>query len=81
MNYTVYAIRSGNRIYIGQTGNLSDRINQHNAGLVFSTKRAKAWTLVATEKFETRAQARWFERQLKHSRGRRRRWVQQHAIT
>ena len=80
MSYRVYAIRAGERIYIGQTQGLNERIAQHNAGHVFTTKKDRGWILVATEQMETRAKARWLERQLKRSRGRRERWIQQHAV-
>ena len=81
MTYRVYAIRAGKRIYIGQTQNLTERVAQHNAGYVFSTNRCREWVLVAAEEMETRSKARWLERQLKCSRGRRERWIRQHAVT
>ena len=81
MNYQVYAIRTiiGTRIYIGQTQDLAERFEKHNAGHVYSTRLDRPWILVAAEEFETRAQARWLERQLKSSQGRRERWMRQNA--
>ncbi len=75
--FSVYAIqrRKTDRIYIGQTESVERRFKEHNGGSVPSTQRDKPWILLRTEEFATRSEARWFERQLKHSRGRRLRWL------
>src|SRR5450759_5053501 len=82
MEVVVYAIKSRNseRIYIGQTANLSVRLSQHNAGQVKSTKSALPWCLVASEHFPTRSLARWREHTLKRSLGARTRWIVEHAV-
>ena len=76
----VYAIRSNltGRIYIGQTENVTARIVSHNDGQVKSTKKDRPWDLIAVDEFETREEARWRERELKKSHGRRMRWVEEH---
>ena len=75
----VYAIvsSSSGRIYIGQTENIGRRLLEHNLGRVRSTRLGTPWTLLKTEEFDTRADARWAERQLKASKGRRERWLAQ----
>ncbi|HAO79932.1 MAG TPA: endonuclease [Verrucomicrobia subdivision 3 bacterium] len=75
--FYVYAIKSGknDRVYIGQSGCLERRFDEHNAGRVSSTKNDRPWTLLRLQDFKTRSEARWFERQLKQSRGRRLRWL------
>ncbi|MBI2515841.1 MAG: GIY-YIG nuclease family protein [Opitutae bacterium] len=75
--FVVYAIRSlaTAKIYIGQTNDLATRLAQHNSGKVLSTRNHRPWEAIKTEKFETRHQARWFEFQLKKSRGRRIKWL------
>jgi putative endonuclease len=73
----VYAIQSktSGRIYIGQSECVERRIDQHNAGRVSSTKNDRPWTLIRVQGFLTRSESRWFERQLKQSRGRRLCWL------
>jgi putative endonuclease len=77
MTFVVYAIQSTNgRIYIGQTENLQRRLEQHNKGQVKSTKKDRPWAVVKIEDFPTREKARFFEYQLKKSRGRRLTWLE-----
>ena len=76
MSFYVYAIESASgAIYVGHTADVSKRISQHNAGRVGSTKARRPWSLLKTHVFATRSEARWFERRLKESRGRRERWL------
>lgn len=78
MKNVVYAIQSqaSDRIYIGQTEDMDRRLNEHNSGKVTSTTTDKPWTLLKTELFASRSEARWAERQLKASRGRRKKWLE-----
>ena len=78
MKSVVYAIQSlaSGRTYIGQTENIERRLQAHNAGKVGSTKRDLPWHLLKLQEFTSRSEARWTERQLKASRGRRQRWLQ-----
>jgi len=75
--FKVYAIKSDltGRIYVGQTQDLLTRLVQHNAGKVASTRKDRPWVVVKTVTFNTRSEARWFEFQLKKSRGRRLAWL------
>lgn len=75
----VYAIKSSSsgRIYIGQTENMERRLMEHNTGRVRSTIMGRPWVLLRTEEFDTRAGARWAERRLKASKGRREKWLSQ----
>ena len=79
MDFKVYAIRSltSNRIYVGQTANFERRLDAHNAGRVNSTQQDCPWELLKMDSFDTRSEARWFERQLKSSLGRRQKWLSQ----
>lgn len=76
--FYVYAIQSktSGRIYIGQSECVERRLEEHNADRVASTKNDRPWTLLRFQDFTTRSEARWFERQLKQSRGRRLRWLE-----
>lgn len=78
--FVVYAIEScaTGRIYIGQTHDFENRLQLHNDGHVKSTASEGPWKQVAMEFFESREDARWCERQLKKSRGRRLKWLKQH---
>ncbi|WP_168432885.1 GIY-YIG nuclease family protein [Pontiella sulfatireligans] len=78
--YVVYAIesRTTGRVYVGQSQDFDKRLKLHNSGHVISTSQDGPWMLVAMECFETRDQARWCEKLLKKSRGRRLKWLEQH---
>lgn len=71
MEVTVYAIKSqkDGRIYVGITKNLTQRIETHNKGEVFSTKGYRPWKLFYTELYKTMAEARNREKQLKSGYG------------
>ncbi len=80
--FVVYAIQSfvTGRIYIGQTQDFTKRLELHNNGRVKSTSIDGSWNLIAMEEFETRDRARWCEKQLKSSRGKRIKWLEQHEV-
>jgi putative endonuclease len=78
MTFCVYAIQNqSGRIYIGQTMDFSNRLLMHNKGAVLSTLADRPWHVLKIEEFATRDQARYFERQLKKSRGKRQKWLLQ----
>jgi putative endonuclease len=72
--FHVYAIYSpkANKIYIGQTSDLKNRLQQHNGESPFKqwTHRAKPWELIYSESCETRQRAMLREKQLKSGAGR-----------
>ena len=67
----VYAIKSNvkNYIYVGMTNNLDRRIIEHNNGENRSTKAYKPFTVIFTELFSTRIEARKKEKYLKSGIG------------
>jgi putative endonuclease len=75
--FFVYAIRSciDGRFYVGQTQDMAKRLAFHNSGRVASTRKGCPWVLHKCMPCETRSDARWLERQLKASRGKRLRWL------
>ena len=78
----VYAIRSKatNRIYIGQTVSLENRLMQHNLGRVKSTRNGVPWEVIAVEFLPKQAEARWVERNMKRSKGKRQAWIDRNSI-
>ena len=67
----VYAIKSKvkNYIYVSMTNNLDRRIMEHNNGENKSTKAYKPFTVMFTEPFSTRIEARKKEKYLKSGIG------------
>ncbi len=80
--YWVYAIKSESteRIYIGQTSDLDERVRKHNSGEVYSTKCDRPWRLFACQEFESRSQAMWKENEIKQSKGKRLRWIEEKRL-
>jgi putative endonuclease len=76
MSFYVYVLKSlsNGKFYIGQTSNLTKRIQQHNDPnykLTYFTKRNLGpWKLVYNEEYPTRAEAMKREKQLKSGQGR-----------
>lgn len=72
MNYFTYVIysQSHNRLYKGLTQNIEKRLEEHNRGLTSSTKFYKPWTLIFSEEFSSRDEARKREKFLKSGQGR-----------
>ena len=76
--YVLFSIRY-NKIYIGYTGNLEQRLLSHNElGKKGWTIKYRPWTLIYTENFETKQQALLKEKQLKSGKGRE--WIKNELI-
>jgi putative endonuclease len=67
-----YVIRStvDGRLYKGVSGDIEQRLLEHNAGKTKSTRPYKPWTLVYFEKFDTFEEARNREKFFKSGSGR-----------
>ena len=80
--FNVYAIESLaiKRIYIGHTADIIERLKYHNLGYVKSTAQDRPWSLGAFEKAANKNEARWLERSLKESRGKRIKWLVKNRI-
>jgi len=65
--YYTYIIESISRgsLYIGQTNNISDRINRHNTNQNKYTKNKGPWKLIFYKEFNTRSEAVKLELKLK----------------
>jgi putative endonuclease len=67
----VYILKnSENKIYIGQTSDLSRRLEEHNFTGVGYTSKHRPWVLVHTEEFKTRSKAMSREKYFKTGKGR-----------
>ena len=68
----VYILQSSKngRFYIGSTKNISQRLYQHNAGLVTATRFIRPLAVVHSEAFGTRTYAYARERWLKAQKSR-----------
>ena len=67
--YVLYSDKFS-RIYIGQTNNISIRLEKHNSGEVNSIKAYIPWKMIYYEHFQTRAEAMKREKELKSHKGR-----------
>ena len=68
--YVLYS-ESYNKIYIGQTIDLSRRLVEHNNGTFAGyTKKFIPWKIIYTEVYGTRSEAFAREKQLKSQKGR-----------
>ena len=65
----VYLLRSmkDEKFYLGSTTNLKRRLDEHNKGLMVSTKNRRPFKLVYTESFVTAHLARLYESKLKRN--------------
>jgi putative endonuclease len=72
MPHYVYVLRSAkdkNR-YIGLTNSIEERLSQHNAGKVISTRNRIPLELIYFERYENRSEAAQREKFLKTGKGR-----------
>ena len=67
MSYYIYILKSdqNNKLYIGQTKNLTDRIARHNQNRSLATKLKGPWKIIFQEKYSTRSEAIKREKYLK----------------
>lgn len=75
--FTVYAIynKDKNKIYVGQTSELTERLKRHNKispnkKTSFTAKNTGLWVLIYKEKYHTRLEAIKREKELKSAKGR-----------
>ncbi len=69
--YIVYIIQSevDKTHYIGHAENVKQRLKQHNAGRVHSTKSKRPWKIVYAERYDTKSEAYNRELQIKAYKG------------
>ena len=70
--YYVYIIKSSifpDRIYVGYTINLKQRLETHNSGGSVYTAKYRPWELILHLEFKNESKAKSFEQYLKSSAG------------
>lgn len=67
--YIIESIRFPGKRYIGHTGDINQRLIDHNDGKCNATKHFRPWKLKIYLAFETQAQARKFKLYLKTGSG------------
>ena len=75
MPFRVYVLVNGEgKTYVGQTGNLSRRLTQHNEpsfrGTLHTKRNPGPWRLLHSEEFPSRGEAMRREKLLKAGKGR-----------
>ena len=72
MTWLIYVLSSkiAKKSYIGSTNYLDRRIDEHNKGKSYFTKKYKPWEIIYTEEYETEKEARVREKYLKSASGR-----------
>ncbi|MGB8658075.1 MAG: GIY-YIG nuclease family protein [Candidatus Zixiibacteriota bacterium] len=70
--FIVYILQSEKNggYYVGVTGEIESRLNQHNRGASKSTRSNRPWRLVYQERFNTRSEAAKREKQIKDQKSR-----------
>ena len=71
--YYIFILKSlvARKSYVGISDNIRRRLEEHNKGKGFYTKRYKPWKLIYKEEFSNRDEARKREKYLKSASGRR----------
>ncbi len=69
--YIIYS-KKFNRYYIGNTGNLHDRLSKHNSNHQGYTGKTNDWEIMYVETFPTKEEAYARERQVKKWKSRKR---------
>mgnify|MGYP001250086669 CR=1 FL=1 len=66
-NFGVYILESqkNGRYYVGSTDDIKRRVNEHNVGKVFSTRKMRPWTIRVFITCDSLTEARFSEYRLK----------------
>jgi len=68
--YLLESISNSSKRYIGITGNLNNRLKEHNTGKLPHTAKFKPWKIVVAVRFTDNHRAEAFERHLNSGSGR-----------
>ena len=82
--FWIYILKSEStdKLYIGQTANLEERLQKHNNNkvgkLIYTHKQKGPWKLIYSEQYNTRSDAMKRERFLKSGQGRE--WIHNNIV-
>ena len=68
--YILNSLINPDRMYVGITHNLENRLNEHNSGECIHTSKYKPWKMMTYLHFDNREKAVAFEQYLKSGSGR-----------
>ena len=68
--YVLRSVRNRDHYYVGLTGDVKRRVEEHNRGESRYTSELRPWELVVSLEFARRSSAAAFERHLKTGTGR-----------
>lgn len=68
--YILNSLADTDRMYVGRTNDIANRLAEHNAGECVHTNKYKPWRLSTSIGFDDRDKALAFERYLKSGSGR-----------
>ena len=67
--YSIQSVANPNRVYVGYTTDLRQRLETHNSGGSVYTAKYRPWQLVSYFAFKSEIRAKEFEEYLKTSAG------------
>ena len=77
--WTVYILKSVEKlIYVGMTQNIVQRLDEHNSGKSYYTKRGRNWMMVYSETLDSSKEARKREKYFKNTAGKE--WLKRRGI-
>ena len=77
--WTVYILKSMEKlIYVGMTQDVTKRLEEHNSGKSYYTKRGTNWKMVYSETFNSSEEARKREKYFKNTEGKE--WLKRRGI-
>jgi len=77
--WTVYILKSMEKlIYVGMTQDVTKRLEEHNSGKSYYTKRGTNWKMVYSETFDSSEEARKREKYFKNTAGKE--WLKRRGI-
>ena len=77
--WTVYILKSMEKlIYVGMTQDVTKRLEEHNSGKSYYTKRGTNWKMVYSETFDSSEEVRKREKYFKNTAGKE--WLKRRGI-
>jgi putative endonuclease len=80
LTYYTYILKSkvASKTYVGHTGNIERRLNEHNNGEGCFSRRFRPWKIIYLEEFDNKKESAEKEKFFKSKAGRR--WIKEHLF-